>query len=93
MDARSIANLQSCVSINFRNTHKPTISSVTPLQSQMIHSRETSETGGTGERVRGPKFEVFGTSTRKFELRLMNGTMFPPISPVPPVSLVARCYS
>ena len=29
----------------------------------MVDSRETSETGGTGERVRGPKFEVFGTST------------------------------
>jgi hypothetical protein len=51
MDARSIANLPNCVSINFRNTHNPTISSMTPLQSQMIDARKTSETSGTGERV------------------------------------------
>ena len=67
MDARSIANLPRCVSINFRNTHKPTISSVTPLQSQMIGSRETGE---TGERVRGPKFEVLKLRTLNFELRV-----------------------
>lgn len=41
-----------------------------------------------GRLVRGPKFEVYGTSNP--ETRLMHDTMLPPILLVPPFPLVAH---